>query len=246
MSANFSDVPLIKGTNDLNRFTFLEILAMEYGLLTRVPQGESQQAYSIEPWANKINLPFPNLERVRIRRPASDLKSWQEQNTDVSAAFTSGDCSKDVPLEWGDVVEVPEADHPLNESWTGFSTNEWVNLKKCLSRRVEIIVKGQSKKVTLAPEINLHVVPTRVSVDGSQTPVRYFVSLKTGVAFWIKPALRKSDLLLVSSDLAHVKVTRGDPATGKKREWVLDCSDSKPAPDFWLRDGDVIEVPDKS
>src|SRR5439155_18526087 len=102
VSANFSDVPLIKGTNDLNRFTFLEILAMEYGLLTRVPQGESQQAYSIEPWANKINLPFPNLERVRIRRPASDLKSWQEQNTDVSAAFTSGDCSKDVPLEWGD------------------------------------------------------------------------------------------------------------------------------------------------
>jgi len=32
--------------------------------------------------------------------------------------------------------------------------------------------------------------------------------------------------------------------TGKKQEWVLDCSDSKPAPDFWLRDGDVIEVPD--
>ena len=55
-----------------------------------------------------------------------------------------------------------------------------------------------------------------------------------------------SNLPLSSSDLSRVKVTRNDLKTGKKREWILDCSDSKPAPDFWLRDGDVIEVPDKS
>jgi hypothetical protein len=61
----------------------------------------------------------------------------------------------------------------------------------------------------------------------------------------IKPALRQSNLLLASSDQSRIKVTRRDQATGEKREWVLDCSDGKPAPAFWLRDSDVIEVPEK-
>jgi hypothetical protein len=47
-----------------------------------------------------------------------------------------------------------------------------------------------------------------------------------------------------------VKVTRNDPKTGKKREWVVDCRVSSPAPDspapdLWLSDGDVIDVPDR-
>ena len=68
--------------------------------------------------------------------------------------------------------------------------------------------------------------------------------------------------LLSSSDLSRVKVTRVDPATGKKREWILDCSHMSKksnlpffpgqsdnphynAPDLRLCDGDVIEVPEK-
>ncbi len=47
-------------------------------------------------------------------------------------------------LRWGDVVEIPEAEHPLNEKWPGFSTTELANLKKCLTRQVEIVVKGQA------------------------------------------------------------------------------------------------------
>jgi hypothetical protein len=57
--------------------------------------------------------------------------------------------------------------------------------------------------------------------------------------------LSASKRLLSSSDLSRVKVTRHDPATGKAREWILDCRDSVPAPAFWLHDGDVIEVPEK-
>ncbi len=64
--------------------------------------------------------------------------------------------------------------------------------------------------------------------------------------FWLKPVLLQSKLVLVSSDLSRVKVTRRDPATGQKREWVVDCSEASPAPDFWLRDGDKIEVPEKT
>jgi hypothetical protein len=61
----------------------------------------------------------------------------------------------------------------------------------------------------------------------------------------IKPALTESKLLLASSDLAHIKLIRTDPATGQKRELIVDCRNNAPAPSVWLRDGDVIEVPDK-
>jgi len=236
-SSGFSGNPLLKSTNDWNRFTALEVIAMEYGLLAKLPQGEAQEQYNIEAWANKFQgLYFPDLEKVRIRRPASDLHSWQEHTFDISSVLGFGDCSKDVTVEWGDVLEISEADHPLNERWVGFSTNEWLNLQKCLSRKVDVIVKGKTTKVTMAAEI-----PENISVGGYAPP-----TIKTKVPFWIKPALRKTNLLLASSDLSHIKVTRMDAKTGKKREWVLDCSDSKPAPDFWLREGDVIEVPDKT
>jgi hypothetical protein len=214
----------------------MEVIVMEYGLLTKLPQGESQEQYDIGAWAGKFQgLHFPDLEKVRIRRPTPDLHSWQELAFDLSYVLGFGDCSKDVTVEWGDVLEVPEADHPLNERWVGFSTNEWSNLEKCLSRKVEVIVKGRTTKITLAAE----------SFRDTSLGRLPYVTIKTKVAFWIKPALRKTNLLLASSDLSHVKVTRIEPKTGKKLEWVLDCSDSKPAPDFWLRDGDVIEVPDK-
>lgn len=79
-------------------------------------------------------------------------------------------------------------------------------------------------------------------------------------------------VLLSSSDLTRVKVTRHDPVTKKKHEWVINCATSPEAapfgssfsqrlqaitdrsrndgqfgagPDLWLRDGDVIEVPEK-
>jgi len=240
-SSVFASTPLIKSTNDWNRFTAMEVIAMEYGLLTKLSQGESQEQYTLEAWASKFQgLHFPDLEKVRIRRPAPDLHSWQELTFDLSYVLGFGDCSKDVTVEWGDVLEVPEADHPLNERWFGFSTNEWLNLQKCLSRNVEVIVKGKPTKVTLAAEIPVnHSGVLSVQTFPPST-------IKTKVPFWIKPALRKTNLLLASSDLSHVKVTRIEPKTGKKREWVLDCSDSKPAPDFWLREGDVIEVPDKT
>lgn len=55
----------------------------------------------------------------------------------------------------------------------------------------------------------------------------------------------QSGLLLASSDLSRVCVTRTNQKTGEKRQYLLDCSPGKPAPDFWLRDDDVSEVPDK-
>ena len=57
--------------------------------------------------------------------------------------------------------------------------------------------------------------------------------------------LLNSKLLLASSDLSRIKLIRADPASGQKHELIVDCSNSAPAPSVWLRDGDIIEVPDK-
>ena len=37
---------------------------------------------------------------------------------------------------------------------------------------------------------------------------------------------------------------RHDAVTGKTHEWIVDCSPQSSS-DLWLRNGDVIEVPEK-
>jgi hypothetical protein len=73
---------------------------------------------------------------------------------------------------------------------------------------------------------------------------RYFRLLSA--SFMIRSVLDQFKLIRFSSDLTHVKVKRHDAATGKDREWTLDCSDASHAPAFWLRDGDTIEIPDRT
>jgi hypothetical protein len=182
-------------------------------------------------------VPFPDLVHLRIHRPAPDLKSARELTVDLGAVLTAGDVSDDLPLQWGDVVEIPEADHPLNEAWAGFSDPELTNLLKCLTRQVTIIVQGQTNLITLAPGITI------------PSPERPFILVRPKVSFGLGPVLLQSKLMLTSSDLSRVQVTRRDPKTGKSSEYVLDCSGLSQnhfnPPDRWLRDGDIIEVPEK-
>jgi hypothetical protein len=142
------------------------------------------------------------------------------------------------------VVEVPEADHPLNERWSGFSDAELTNLVKCLSREVTVVIKGRPTKLKVGSQVEFYSGP-KVAESDPNARVMTEPKIHTKAPLWLKPALRRSNLLLASSDLSRVKVTRHDPATGQRRQWVLDCSDLKPAPAFWLRDGDVIDVPEK-
>jgi len=231
-SAHYSVALLQRDTNDWNQFSLFELIAVQYNFLARSPAGEVLAAYQMPQVVQP--LPFPDFARLRIRQPAHDLKTWRERTLDLSSALNATNCAADVRLEWGDVLEIPEADHRLGMYWAGFPSAEFAALRKCLARQVEIIVKGQPTNIFLAPDSayvnHLGMAP--------QTELN-------NAAFWIKPVLRNSNLLLSSSDLSRVKVTRHDPATGKAREWVLDCSESKPTPAFWLRDGDVIEVPEK-
>jgi hypothetical protein len=236
-----SGVMLTKSTNDWNQFTLLDLIGMQYVLLTPSPGYEGGVAASASSIFNRCAFPYPDLVHVHISRPTANLKSWQDQVVDLSPLFTSADCSANRPLAWGDVVVIPESDHPLNEQWPGFTRKELDNLKACLTRKVEVVVKGVAKTITLAPRFyGASDAPSGAALMSSSE-----TTILPGTPFWLRPVLFQSKLVLVSSDLSHVKVTRRDPATGQERQWVVDCSEASPAPDFWLRDGDKIEVPEK-
>jgi ankyrin repeat protein len=254
--ANFSKVIFTKGTNGWDQFTLFDLIGVQYKLLTSSPSPSSSspggegRSWSgpYSGFANGSGLDFPDFTRVRIRHPQTDFKSWNERTVNIATALSSGDCSADVALEPGDQVEIPEADHVLNATWEGLSDETLTTLKKCLARKISIVVKGQSTHLTLGPDLKTaehfpQEFGRPVDTHGKTTLAAF--DLLSYAPFMIKPVLLNSRLLLASSDLSRIKLIRTDPGTGKKRELVVDCSYGKPAPSVWLRDGDIIEVSDK-
>jgi hypothetical protein len=141
-------------------------------------------------------------------------------------------------LQWGDQVEIPEADHALDEQWKGFSVTAFTNLQNCATRHVEFIIKGVPTKLILKPGWPVGGYPEVPGMRGP--PFNY-----TPPQFYIVAALNNSGLLRTSSDLSQVKVTRHNRGTGEDWERIFDCSGSIPLPNLWLRDGDVVDVPDR-
>ena len=124
----------------------------------------------------------------------------------------------------------------MNERWAGLPESQLTNLLHCVARTITISIKGTPKELKLSPELTYK---QNVSTDGRSYHTGFF---STRGSFMLKSVLAQSRLLRASSDLSRVKVTRR--ANGKSQEWVLDCGAGSD-PDLWLRDGDVVEVPDK-
>ena len=246
-SANFSETIFRKGTNDWNQVSLFDLLGVQYKLLTTSVSANVTR-HIMAPYssyANDDSLAFPDLAHVVIHRPSADGKKWNDLKINAARALDSGDCAGDVPLQFGDVVEIPEANHVINERWPGLSTNELFTLKNCLMRHLQITVNGQMTNIIAAPQV-LELVPGSreypLSSLGAKMPPE--AGLLEFEPFMLWPVLENSKLLLASSDLSCIKIKRRD-VTGKVREWTVDCSDSNSRPNFWLRDGDVIEVPEK-
>jgi len=176
-------------------------------------------------------LMFPDFANVLVRRPAATGTGREEIRVNLESTFKSGLCTNDLWLEWGDVVEIPETDHAMNDAWMGLPLRVPPTLLKCLTRTVQLTTAGQTTNLAVGPDIVLH----------DNGAAKYL----TGAQLTLMPALTKSGLLRTSSDLSRVRVRRRDPATGQTTEWVFDCSKPETVPDLWLRDGDVIEVPEK-
>ena len=186
---------------------------------------------------------FPDLSRVAVAHPRPGTTNLTRTTISLLNDRNEIDCSWDVPLEFGDTVEIPEREHTLAETDTNLPA--WLGqISGCIRSKagaVKLIVAGGKS--------------AGISLD--QFPVD---------DFWpdnlcVDQVLRSSqaqNILTSGSDLSRVKVTRRDPRTGRNQEWTLDCSQSRSiypghaigsAPrtvsDLVARDGDVIEVPEK-
>jgi hypothetical protein len=115
---------------------------------------------------------------------------------------------------------------------------------------VQFAAGGTNATVTLLPHL-----PVGVNIYSPQDQTR---ALYFRLAWLILRDNRFNHLLRTSSDLSHVIVTRTDPQTKETKKMTFDLnavalpnmSYSSLPPiswqhDLWLRDGDVIEVPDR-
>jgi hypothetical protein len=141
---------------------------------------------------------------------------------------------------------IPERDHPLNESWS-IDPDFRNTLGKCLSRQVQITVKGTTNMIKLLPVLFGQVFESNKTLTQERT---------LGTAFRLKAVVYWSNVLRASSDVTRVRVRRMDPLSKQAREWTFDLTrvmephERDPAKiafdqDLWLRDGDVIEIPEK-
>jgi len=173
---------------------------------------------------------FPDFSKVLVTRLDAKTGTTREFTVNLEAKAASGNCAEDVWLEWGDLIEIPEREHRLSEGWAGPSEELMHPIKQCIARKVTLNVKGQSKELLL--EIRGHWRQEQ----GVTVP---------DTTFRLRQVVQRSGLLLTSSDTSRVKVKRTDTASGRSQEWTFDLSKEASPNDLWLRDGDVIEVPEK-
>lgn len=218
---NYEKVIFQRGTNDFNRHTLDELLAGTYA-----PNTSGRQ-----------DLSFPDLRQIAIER-VDGVSHTRQILVDVEARATQGSCTNEF-LEWGDRVEIRETEHPLGANWPGLGGTIATNISRCLGRRVELIVKGRTNRTELGAS-SLFASQT-FGPDGRHLN-GYNISHDS---FRLGEVLRRSGLLLTSSDLTRVRVRRHDPITARSQEWVIDETKPDLDTDLWVRDGDVIEVPEK-
>jgi hypothetical protein len=238
-----------KGQRLTNHFTLLETLMRFYGqqsvfLETRKTFGPPYEM-----------LPFPDFGRIIIRRPA--LKpDGKEQEIKVSLLNGKGvvDCAKDVAVEFGDVIEVPERVHALNEALD----DPVREMEKMFKKAKAGLIPGQSSSTTFVEQVDAMrsgevavqyaelltclQKSVQIVVAGSTTTLTVD-SWKEG---FLNQALTKVEAraaLRSSSDLPRVQVKRKATKTGKLITLTVDATDGNDA--LWVQDGDVIEVPDK-
>ena len=129
-------------------------------------------------------------------------------------------------------MEIPEGVHRLDEKWSSLPAAEASSFEKCIARKVTLKAGAMSKELELKAA-NSWWQNHETRRYQRQSPPR------------LRDVVLKSGLLLTSSDLSRTKVIRQD-ATGARREWTFDLTKSIPEEhDLWLRDGDLIEVPEK-
>lgn len=236
-SANFSMIIFQKSTNDWNHFTLLELL------------GEMRDGFS------SPSSGFPDLAHLVIVRPSQTGAETQKIKVNLLNATNGINCSKDIPLQFGDTVEIPELEHTLAAPEVFLTKDQAATIMDYLKNKA-----GSAKLI----------------VDGGQTVQLPLEPLDFSQIGNVLQENAAQAVLTSDSDLSRVKVTRRNPSTGRTNEWILDLSNNQspgnfgsspstfqirlqtiinnasrhnnnyqPSSGLWLRNGDVIEVPEK-
>lgn len=192
-----------RGTNDWNQFTFYELLAAVY---LEVPTGCRNDLARRTSVLAGHHYQFPALGEVVIQRANED-----GTRKEISPNM------ENVPLEWGDIVELPEGVHAVNSEWRGLDSKTKALLTDGIRRQVKLRIGGKEVELSLTNR------------------------------FTLKSVITEGNFLLTSSEPREVQVTGARSKTGRPRisQWKVNIADLGTEPDFWLRDGDEIEVPNR-
>ena len=220
-STGAMQIPFLKDKDGRNRFSLFEVIAtIGFG--------------------NETRFPFPDLTNVTITRIVAGSGALTNFSVNIASRVASGDCQQNLWLEWGDLVELPELEHKLTDSWIGLPTEYVRAVTNCLPRSYTITVKGQPTRRTRHPGVETRMVINASGAPGEQIPVGF-----SRMRFSLLSVVSDSGLLLSSSDKSRVKVKRQDPGTGEVHEWTYSVEKDTAHDDLWVRDGDEIDVPEK-
>lgn len=214
------DVVFRKDTNGLNYFTLIEALVAYYNYYNGPPH-MYEPVLNFSPAIGR--LPSPDLSKLRVRRLTGGTNT-QPISVNLMVSPTDFDCARDIGLDFGDVVEIPAR---ANAAGSGLPAGQRDQLwRRCAPCKVTLTVRGASSYLADTPP-----------GDG-----RYLS--RALAAHATLPGLP------TSSDLSRVKVTRRDPKTGEAKTFTRDVlafrkSGQPISEDLALRDGDVIEVPER-
>jgi ankyrin repeat protein len=224
-AANYAQAVFFRGTNGWNRFTLLDVLYNHYAPATSAAPGSStfqDRLRNIIAGSTAREPRFPDLRHLTIIRP--NPKAGQPATriqVNLFNATNAIDCAKDVPLEFGDTVEIPERLHSLEEAPIGLNAAELTAIAACRKGTVSLVFQSQKTLLTVGGYREAALIGSILGSDAARR------------------------VLLSTADLTRVKVTRRESENAGPQVWTVDCSNPNQAPDLWLRDGDVVEVPEK-
>ena len=223
-----AEMVFTRGTNDWNQFQLYDLLAVIYlSVATPVApiKSSDQRALQLMALGSSSDYGdrgsrgrFPDFGRMRVHRSRNNDGTWEV----VPLSRRANDphlLPQDTLLEWGDVVEIPELAHAVNGVWNGLHAEVMRELAKVENRRVRVNSGGMVTELSL-------------QVDDQRTSRRYFS---------LSDILYRNGVILSSSDLTRIRVTRGDGKTVYEVNLENPTSDL----DLWMKDGDVVEIPNK-
>jgi len=234
-------------TNSINHYKLLDFLATLY---QANPEHNFQRnmatitgRYS---WYDNGLIPFPDFMRISIHR--LEGKRSEVLHVNVGEMLRAGDSSKDVALQPGDMVEIAKQEHKVADQWYGLPAGDVFGLNKCLLREVRVISKDHTNALGLVPSLvdaehaenmNYHLpyVPLDTSTNWLSDVLKGRKVDTVVRSFLLNSVVRDANVLLNTWDLSRVQLIRGSA------KMTFDLT-ANPAPDVWLEEGDVIEIPE--